>query len=65
MDIEALAVRTIERLGVSQGQVISIWVSTHSLDFIASLAFQIKARGAFYTLRPNLLLDGTLLKLPG
>jgi leucyl aminopeptidase (aminopeptidase T) len=51
MDIESLAVRTIERLGVSRGQVISIWASTHSLDFIASLAFHIKARGAFYTLR--------------
>jgi hypothetical protein len=59
MDIDALAVRTIERLGGSQGQVISIWARTHSLDFIASLAFQIKARRAFYTLRlvmlhPNL-----------
>jgi aminopeptidase len=51
MDIESLAVRTIERLGVTQGQVISIWASTHSVDFIASLAYHIKARGAFYTLR--------------
>jgi leucyl aminopeptidase (aminopeptidase T) len=61
MDIDALAVRTIERLGVSQGQIISIWASTHSLDFIASLAFQIKARGAFYTLR--LVMESLLQRL--
>ena len=51
MNLEALAVKTIERLGVSQGQVISIWASTHSLDFIASLAYHIKSHGAYYTLR--------------
>jgi aminopeptidase len=31
--------------------VISIWASTHSLDFIAPLAYHIRARGAFWTVR--------------
>jgi aminopeptidase len=51
MDLESLAVKTIERLGISRGEVISIWASTHSLDFIAALAYHIRARGAFWTLR--------------
>jgi aminopeptidase len=51
MDLESLAVRILKRLDVSQGQVIAIWASTHSLDFIASLAYHIRASGAYYTLR--------------
>jgi aminopeptidase len=51
MDVETLAIKTIENLSVTPGQVISIWASTHSLDFIASLAFHIRARGAFWTVR--------------
>ena len=51
MNIESLADKTIEALSVSPGQVICIWASTHSLDFIEALALRIRARGAFWTLR--------------
>jgi aminopeptidase len=51
MDIETLAIKTIENLDVASGQVFSIWASTHSLDFIAALAYQIRNRGAFWTVR--------------
>lgn len=49
--METLAIKTIENLSVAPGQVISIWASTHSLDFIAALAVNIRARGAFWTVR--------------
>lgn len=61
MDIETLAVKTIENLSVAPGQVISIWASTHSLDFIAALAYHIRARGAFWTVR--LIMDPLLLRI--
>ncbi len=51
MDVETLAIKTINNLSVVPGQVISIWSSTHSLDFIEALAFQIRVRGAFWTIR--------------
>lgn len=51
MDVETLAVKTINNLSVVPGQVISIWASTYSLDFIEALAFQIRVRGAFWTVR--------------
>ncbi|OGO31012.1 MAG: hypothetical protein A2136_02735 [Chloroflexi bacterium RBG_16_54_11] len=51
MDIEKLAEKTIEALAVTQGQVISIWASTHSLDFIEALGYRIRARGAFWNVR--------------
>ena len=51
MNIESLADKTIEALSVSSGQVICIWASTHSVDFIEALAFRIRARGAFWTVR--------------
>lgn len=50
-DIETLADKTIETLSVRAGQVIWIWASTASLDFIEALAFRIRAQGAFWTLR--------------
>jgi aminopeptidase len=61
MDIETLAVKTIENLSVTPGQVISIWASTHSLDFITALAYHIRARGAFWTVR--LIMDPLLLRI--
>lgn len=50
-DIEVLADRTIELLSVQPGRVIWIWASTHSLDLVEALAYRIRARGAFWTLR--------------
>jgi len=50
-DIELLADNTIDMLDVSKGQVIWIWASTHSLKFIEALAYRIRAREAFWTLR--------------
>ena len=50
-DIELLAERAVDLVGVERGQVIWIWASTHSLDLIEALAFRIRARGAFWTLR--------------
>jgi hypothetical protein len=61
MDIETLAVKTIENLSVAPGQVISIWATTHSLDFIAALAYHIRMRGAFWTVR--LIMDPLLLRI--
>src|SRR4030065_1705455 len=51
MDDETLAQKTIENLSRTRGQVVWIWASTHSLDFIEALAFRIRARGAFWSLR--------------
>src|SRR4030065_2673816 len=51
MDAEILAEKTIAELDITPGQVIWIWASTHSLDFIEALAFRIRARGAFWSLR--------------
>ncbi|MFZ0533561.1 MAG: aminopeptidase [Anaerolineales bacterium] len=51
MDVETLAIKTIETLAVAPGQVIWIWASTHSLDFIEALAFHIRVRGAFWMVR--------------
>jgi aminopeptidase len=50
-DVELLADKTIDLLAVSEGQVIWIWASAHSLDLIEALAFRIRERGAFWTLR--------------
>ena len=51
MDAEILAEKTIAELDITPGQVIWIWASTHSLDFIEALAFRIRERGAFWSLR--------------
>src|SRR4030042_6798887 len=51
MDDETLAQKTIENLSITPGQGIWIGASTHSLDFIEALAFRIRARGAFWSLR--------------
>jgi aminopeptidase len=51
MDVEMLALKTVEMLGVKPGQVIWIWANIVSMDFIEALAFHIRARGAFWTLR--------------
>jgi len=59
MDVETLAFKTIENLSVAPGQVISIWASTHSLDFIAALAYHIRRHDAFWTVR--LIMDLLLL----
>ena len=50
MDIETLAEKTIESLSIMPGQVISIWASTHSIDFIQALAYRIRMHGAFWNL---------------
>jgi leucyl aminopeptidase (aminopeptidase T) len=50
-DIEILADKTVEMLSVSPGQVIWIWASTYSLDFIEALAYRIRMRGAYWTVR--------------
>ena len=50
-DVEVLADKTVEMLAVSSGQVIWIWANVYSLDFLEALAFRIRARGAFWTLR--------------
>ena len=50
-DVEILADKTVEMLSVSPGQVIWIWASTHSLDFVEALAYRIRVRGAFWMLR--------------
>src|SRR4030067_171878 len=50
-DVETLAEQAVELLPVAPGQVIWVWASTHSLDLIAALAFHIRKRGAFWTLR--------------
>ena len=46
-----MADKTIEALSVTSGQVIWIWASTHSLDFIEALAIRIRMRGAFWGVR--------------
>jgi hypothetical protein len=61
MDIETLAVNTIEKLSIAPGQVISIWASTHSLDFIAALAYHLRSRGAYWTVR--LIMDSLLMRI--
>jgi aminopeptidase len=50
-DVEVLADKTVEMLGVASGQVFWIWANTISMDLIEALAFRIRARGAFWTLR--------------
>jgi aminopeptidase len=50
-DIELLADKAIDMLSVSKGQVIWIWASTVSLKLIEALAYRIRSRGAFWTLR--------------
>ena len=52
-DVETLAVKAVELLNVTPGQVIWIWASTHSLDLVEALAYHIRARGAFWLLRPT------------
>jgi len=70
MDAEILAEKTIDALAISPRQVVSIWASSHSLDFIQALAFRIRRRGLFggqihsnlhldlVRLSPSLWLDG-------
>ena len=55
VDVEVLARKTVEMLGVAPGQVIWIWANVVSMDFIEALAYHIRARGAFWTLRLNSL----------
>ena len=50
-DTELLADKTIDLLSLSEGKVIWIWASTHSLELIEALALRIRERGAFWTLR--------------
>lgn len=50
-DTEVLAEKTTDMLAVSKGQVIWIWASTYSLEFIDALAYRIRAKGAFWVLR--------------
>lgn len=50
-DAETLADKAIDMLGVSAGQVIWIWASTYSLDLIEALAFRIRERGAYWSVR--------------
>jgi aminopeptidase len=52
-DVELLADKTVDLLSVSPGQVIWIWANAASMDFIEALAFRIRARGAFWSLRLN------------
>ena len=52
-DVEVLADKTVEMLAVSPGQVIWIWANVVSMDFIDALAFRIRSRGVFWTLRLN------------
>ena len=61
MDVDILAEKTIEALAVSPGQVIWIWASTHSLDFIEALAFRIRLRGAYWGSR--LIMDPLLKRI--
>jgi aminopeptidase len=58
---ETLADKAVDMLGVSPGQVIWIWASTHSLDLLEALAFRIRERGAFWTLR--LSMEGLLRRV--
>ena len=50
-DVEVLADKAVEVLAVSPGKVIWIWANVYSLDLVEALAFRIRARGAFWTLR--------------
>jgi leucyl aminopeptidase (aminopeptidase T) len=50
-DVDVLAEKTIEMLAVAPGQTIWIWANVVSMDFIEALAYHIRARGAFWTLR--------------
>ncbi len=50
-DVEILADKVIELLGVQEKQVFWIWASTHSLDLIGALAYRIRSRGAFWSLK--------------
>ena len=60
-DIETLADKTTDLLSVSAGQVIWIWASTYSLDLIEALAFRIRQRGAFWTVR--LMMESLLQRI--
>jgi aminopeptidase len=59
--VETLAEKTVDMLSVSPGQVIWIWTSTHSLDLLAALAFRIRERGAFWSVR--LSMEGLLRRV--
>jgi aminopeptidase len=50
-DTELLAERIMDMLAISKGQVIWIWASTYSEELIDALAYRIRAKGAFWTLR--------------
>lgn len=50
-DVERLAELVVRDLQVGSGQMLGIWASTHSLDLIEALAYHIRERGAFWTLR--------------
>ncbi len=60
-DVEILADKVIELLGVQEKQVFWIWASTHSLDLIEALGYRIRARGAFWSLK--LVFEGLLQKI--
>ncbi len=61
-DVEILAEKVIELLGVQEKQVFWIWASTHSLDLIEALGYRIRARGAFWSVK---LIFETLLQKIG
>ncbi len=60
-DVEILADKVIELLGVQEKQVFWIWASTHSLDLIEALACRIRSRGAFWSLK--LVFESLLQKI--
>ncbi len=67
VNVEVLARKTVDMLGVGPGQVIWIWANVVSMDFIEALAFHIRERGAFWTLRLNSepLLHRIGMEVPG
>ena len=50
-NVEVLAEKTVEKLGILPGQVIWIWANVYSMDLIEALAFRIRAHGAYWLLR--------------
>ncbi len=60
-DLEILADKAVDMLSVSPSQVIWIWTSTHSLDLLEALAFRIRERGAFWSVR--LSMEGLLRRV--
>ena len=50
-DVNLLAEKTADLLAVRPGQYVWIWANLVSLDFVEALAFRLRARGAFWSLR--------------